>query len=134
MRLILVLLLCSGCVMQLRADIVINGVKASASEEKALKELMGANFKLKPAKVETKTVQKQAVETVQVVKQEQVSVTKKTYGSMKKPLKTITIDVYAETDVEVEQRQKQIAKLIAQLKQLQESKVKVDPKVKVVVR
>jgi len=100
--------------------------------EKRLSDSEKNIAKLMKERVVTKQVQ--AVKQVQVAVQEQVSVTKKTYGSMKKPYKTITIDVYQETDVKVEQRQKQIAALIAQLKQLQESKVEVEPKIKVVVR
>jgi len=80
-------------------------------------------------------VKQQASQTVAVKQsQQQVQVVNRTYGSMKKPYKTITVDIYQETDVRVEQRQAQIAKLIAQLKQLQESKVTVEPKFKVIVR
>ena len=82
-------------------------------------------------------IQKRAIQIAQgqvSASQSQTTTTKQTYGSMVKPIKTITIDVYQETNVEVEQKQRQIAQLIAQLKQLQESKVTVDPKVKVIVR
>ena len=65
---------------------------------------------------------------------EQRSVKSYTQGSMKTPYKTITLDIYQETDVNIEQRQAQIALLIAKLKQLQETKVTVKPKFKVVLR
>ena len=117
MKYLLVILLCSGCVMQLRAN----------DHRKQLAKLM-----IKAGVVQVKQVQKSDSKTV--VYQAQSITTKKTYGSMKKPMKTITIDVYQEVDVELEQKQKQIAMLIAKLRQLQESKVKVNPKLKVVVR
>lgn len=60
--------------------------------------------------------------------------TKASFGSMVKPYKTITLDIYQETDVNVEQQQIIIARLLAQLKALQEAKVTVNPKFKVIVR
>ena len=63
-----------------------------------------------------------------------ISQTKAKFGSMVKPYKTITLDIYQETDVNVEQQQIIIAKLLAQLKALQEAKVTVNPKFKVIVR
>lgn len=98
----------------------------SASDKQSDK-LLGKSFTTKQESKQSDQVSLQA-------NQESVQVTKQTYGSMKKPVKTITIDIYQETDVNVEQRQKQIAQLIAQLKQLQETKVTVDPKYKVIVR
>jgi len=120
MKYLIILLLCTGCVMQLRAH--------ETARDRVLHELLDKQ----PAKQVVR--QTQSTKQVQVAVQEQVQVTKQTYGSMKKPYKTIIIDVYHETDVSVEQKQRQIAMLIAQLKQLQESNVKVNPKLKVVVR
>ena len=86
------------------------------------------------AKQTTTVKQSTSVKQSVVTSSVQEKVTRQTYGSMKVPYKTITIDVYQETDVKVEQRQQQIAALIAQLKQLQESKVTVTPKFKFKVR
>ena len=99
MKYLLVLVVCSGCVMQLRASEQVQAILHSVRS-------------------------KQVIHTN----------TKRTYGSMKKPIKTLTVEIYQETTVEVEQIQAQIAVLMARLKQLQKMQVKVKPNYKVVVK
>ena len=77
---------------------------------------------------------KQQVEQKTTVEAKQESNASYIVGSMDKPVKKFIIEVYQETSVDVEQKQQQIAKLMAQLQQLQETKVKVDPKIKVLVK
>ena len=82
------------------------------------------------------TLQVQEVSTKVEKKVEQVQslATKQTFGSMVTPYKTITLDIYQETDVNIEQQQIIIAELLAKLQALQAAKVTVDPKFKVIVR
>ena len=156
---VFMVLFCTGCVWQLRAEPTYlspsalalfrqanrqadaqvirghnNGTVSSAVKSVYLKEQASiSQFRTRAVEMHKAAVKQEKI-LRGYANQSQSVTTKQTYGSMTVPVKTVTVDVYQETSVEIEQIQQQIAVLMAKIKQLQQMQVKVKPRYKVVVR